>query len=171
MLRESAEEAPLIRRWMVGVVLVTALACAKNHQLTDTSSTILALASSRPNVATFISMLETSGVDTKLRGNDPITVLAPNNVALDGLGADRIRFLMSVEGSVELTKLVNAHVFPGALSAEDVARGKLPPNLEGKRIEASKASDGTPRVQGTGKILESMMGSNGYVHIIDTVLR
>lgn len=161
----------MMRRWMVGVVLVAALACAKSHQLTDTSNTALALASSRPNVATFISMLETSGVDAKLRDSEPITVLAPSNVALDGLGADRIRFLMSVEGSAELLKLVNAHVFPGAFSAEDVARGKLPRNNEGKRIEASKAPDGTPRVQGTGKILESMKGSNGYVHVISVVLQ
>jgi len=161
----------MIRRWMVGVVAVATLACAKNHQLTDTSSTVFGLASSNPNVATFITMLRSSGVATALQGSEEVTVLAPSNTALMALGSDRIRALMSEEGADELREFVNAHIFPGSYSAEDVARGKLPPSVEGTRVVASKASDGTPRIAKTGKILESMKGSNGFVHIINTVLR
>jgi uncharacterized surface protein with fasciclin (FAS1) repeats len=156
---------------MMGVLAGACLACAPTHQLTDTSSTVLALAWINPSIATFVTMIEASDVSARLRGSDPVTVLAPSNIALNSLGPDRVRFLLSTEGASELDEFVNAHVFPGAYSGEDVARGKLPRNLAGKRITASKAPDGTPRVEGTGKILESMKGSNGYVHIIDTVIR
>lgn len=161
----------MIRRRMVGVVAGACLACAPTHQLTDTSTSVMALASINPSIATFVTMLEASGVSAQLRGSSPVTVLAPSNTAINTLGPDRVRFLLSSEGSTELREFVHAYVFPGAYSSEDVARGKLPRNLAGKRITASKAPDGTPRVEGTGKILESMKGSNGYVHIIDTVIR
>ena len=161
----------MIRRWMVGVVVGACVACAPNHQFTDTSRTIIALASINPNLATFSTMLQTSGVSARLRGSDPATVLAPSNVAINALGADRVRFLLSPEGATQLGEFVNAYVFPGAFSSEDVARGKLPVSLAGGRVTTAKASDGTPRVEGTGKILESMKGSNGYVHVIDILIR
>jgi uncharacterized surface protein with fasciclin (FAS1) repeats len=77
---------------------------------------------------------------------------------------------MSPDGAPDLEALVQAHVFPGSFSAEDIARGKLPRSLAGSSVVGTKASDGTARVQGDGRILESMMGSNGFVHIIDTTL-
>jgi uncharacterized surface protein with fasciclin (FAS1) repeats len=158
-------------RWIVCAAAVASVACAKSHQLTDTSNTVLALASSNPTLATFITMAETSGLSTQLRGSEPVTILAPNNDALNTLGAERVRFLLSDEGANELSALLDMHVFPGAYSAEDVARGKLPRNAADRRIAASKASDGTPRVETSGKILESMRGSNGFVHVIDIVIR
>ena len=97
-------------------------------------------------------------------------MLAPDNDALNTLGDERVRFLLSEEGVDELDALVSAHVFAGAFSAEDIARGKLPANLAGQKVEAHKGDDGLPRVQNTGKILDSMEGSNGFVHIIDTVI-
>lgn len=161
----------MFRRWIVCAAAIAGLACAKSHQLTDTSSTVLALASMNPGLATFITMLETSGIDAALRESDPVTVLAPDNQALAALGPERVRFLLSEEGADALTALVTAHVFSGAYSAEDVARGKLPKNRAGRRIVASKAPDGTPRVERNGRILESMKGANGYVHVIDTIIR
>ncbi len=161
----------MVRRWSVGVFVAGLVACAPTPQLTDTSSTVLALASSNPGIATFITMLEISGVDAALRSGDAVTVLAPNNNAINTLGSDQVRFLMSPEGATQLTALVNAHVFPGAYSGEDIARGKLPSSFAGKHVAATKASDGLPRVEGTGKILESIKGSNGFVHVIDVLLR
>lgn len=161
----------MMRRWMIGVVAGACLACAPNHQFTDTSSTAMALASINPSLSTFVTMLDASGVSALLRASKAVTVLAPNNVAINALGADRVRFLLSDEGTAELGTFVNAYVFPGAFSAEDVARGKLPASLAGGHVTTAKASDGTPRVEGTGKILESMKGSNGYVHVIDVMIR
>jgi len=159
------------RRWMIAAIAGACLACGPNHLLTDTSSTVMALASPDPRISTFITMTQASGVSKLLRGHEPVTVLAPTNTALYQLTPERIRFLMSTEGAAELDALVKEYVFMGAYSSEDVARGKLPRSLAGKRIKASKASDGTPRVEGTGKMLASMKGSNGYVHIIDIVIR
>ncbi len=161
----------MIRRWTLLLSAVACMGCAKSHQLTDTSSTVYTLASANPSLGTFITMLETSGIDESLRGSDPLTVLAPTNHALASLGADRVRYLLSRDGAHELDELVKAHVFAGTYSAEDVARGKLPPSLAGKRVEASKAPDGTPRVQETARILESMKGSNGFVHVINAVIQ
>jgi uncharacterized surface protein with fasciclin (FAS1) repeats len=152
-------------------VAMVSIGCAKSHQFTDTSNTVYALASSYPEIGLFITMTETSELDATLRESEPVTVLAPNNRAISVLGSDRVRFLMSPEGSTELGELVKVHVFPGAFSAEDVARGKLPASLNGNRVAGSKASDGTPRVGGTGRIIESMKGSNGFLHVIDTVIR
>ncbi len=160
----------MIRRWILCGVALAGIACAKQHQFTDTSNTVLTLASSRPQVVTFITMVQTSGVDATLRAKDPVTVLAPTNGALDVLGTDKIRYLMSPEGATELDEFVKHYIFPGSFSAEDIARGKLSPSLAGKKITTAKAPDGTPRVEGTGKILWSMEGSNGFAHVIDTML-
>ncbi len=161
----------MIRRWLVCAIAMAGIACAKTHQLTDTSSTLIALASSNPRIATFVAMVETSGMSETMRGSEAVTVLAPTNEAITALGEERIRYLMSADGAVELDALVNAHVFPGSYSSEDVARGKLPRSMAGEKIVGSKAPDGTPRINGDGKLLESMMGSNGFVHVIDTLLQ
>ncbi|MCI0451838.1 MAG: fasciclin domain-containing protein [Candidatus Latescibacteria bacterium] len=161
----------MIRRWSVGVVMAGLVACAPTHQLTDTASDVYNLASANPRLATFITLIEASGLDAKMRASDPVTVLAPNNDALNTLGPDRVRYLLSEAGATELSELMSAHVFPGAYSGEDIARGKLPKSLAGTRVTGTKASDGLPRLEGTGNILESMKGSNGFVHVIDLVLR
>lgn len=159
-------------RWMMaGLIACALLGCAKTHQFTDTDNTVFELAASDPNLATFVSMVATSGMMERLRADEPVTVLAPNNNALDLLGEERIRELMNPEGSAELSELVKGFVFPGSFSAEDVARGKLPRNLLGGTVSGSKAADGTARVSGTGKILVSMKGSNGFVHVVDVVVR
>lgn len=159
-------------RWMMVCLLVCAvLGCAKAHQYTDTSNTVFELAASDPNLATFVSMASTSGMAERLRADEPVTVLAPINHALDRMGDERIRKLMRPEGSSELDELVERFVFPGAYSAEDIARGKLPQNLRGGKVTGSKAADGTARVNGTGKILVSMKGSNGFVHVIDILIQ
>jgi uncharacterized surface protein with fasciclin (FAS1) repeats len=169
---ETRRRRRSMARWMLaGLVACALLGCAKTHQFTDTDNTVFELAASDPNLATFVSMAAKSGMMERLRADDPITVLAPNNNALDDLGQEHIRMLMNPEGSAELTELVKGFVFPGAFSAEDVARGKLPKNLLGDTISGSKATDGTARVSGTGKILVSMKGSNGYVHVVDVIVR
>jgi uncharacterized surface protein with fasciclin (FAS1) repeats len=161
----------MIRRWSACVLLAGLAACAPTHQLTDTAADVYSLASISPRLPTFITLIEASGLDAKMHGSEPITVLAPTNDAFNTLGPDRIRFLLSPEGASQLVELMNAHVFPGAYSGEDIARGKLPKSLAGKHVAGTKASDGLPRLEGTGKILESMKGSNGFVHVIDIVLR
>ena len=159
-------------RWMMaGVLACVMLGCTKAHQYTDTSTTVFELAASDPNLSTFVSMVGTSGMMERLRADEPVTVLAPINHALDRLGDERIRKLMRPEGSSELDELVERFVFPGAYSAEDIARGKLPQNLRGGRVTGSKAADGTARVNGTGKILVSMKGSNGFVHVVDILIQ
>jgi len=161
----------MTRRWTVLLLAAVCLSCAKTHQLTDTSNTVYGLASENSTLGTFITMLEMSKMDETLRGSEPFTVLAPTNRALAALGAERVRYLMSREGAAELDRVVKSHVFPGTYSAEDVARGKLPRSLAGTTVEGSKSSDGTPRIQKTTRIIESMKGSNGYIHVVDAVMR
>jgi uncharacterized surface protein with fasciclin (FAS1) repeats len=159
-------------RWMMVILIACMLfACAKAHQYTDTNDTVFELAASDPSLATFVSMVATSGMMETLRADDPVTVLAPNNNALDALGPDRIRELMKPESASELKELVEGYVFPGSFSAEDVARGKLPKSLRGGTVSGSKAEDGTARVNGAGKILVSMKGSNGFVHVVDVIVQ
>lgn len=159
-------------RWMmIGLIACALLACSKAHQYTDTSDTVFELAASDPDLATFVSMTAASGMMEQLRADDPVTVLAPNNNALDDLGEARIRELMKPERSSELEELVKGYVFPGSFSAEDIARGKLPQNLLGQTVAGSKAEDGTARVNGAGKILVSMKGSNGFVHVVDILIQ
>jgi uncharacterized surface protein with fasciclin (FAS1) repeats len=155
----------------VGLLACVLFGCSKAHQYTDTTDTVFDLAASDPNLATFVSMAATSGMMERLRAEEPVTVLAPINHALDRLGADRIRELMKEESSAELDELVQGFVYPGAFSAEDIARGKLPANLRGDTVAGSKAADGTARVNGTGKILVSMKGSNGFVHVVDILIQ
>lgn len=161
----------MTRRWIVLLLALVCTSCAKTHQLTDTSNTVYGLASENSTLGTFITMLETSKMDETLRGAEPFTVLAPTNRALAALGAERVRYLMSREGAAELDRVVKSHVFPGTYSAEDVARGKLPRSLAGTAVEGSKSSDGTARIQNRAKIIESMKGSNGFVHVIDVVIQ
>ena len=150
--------------------LFACVSCAKTHQLTDTSNTVYGLASENSSLGTFITMLETSHMDETLKGGESFTVLAPTNRAIAAMGSERLRYLMSREGAAELDRVVKSYVFPGDYSAEDVARGKLPRSLAGTNVEGSKASDGTARIQKNVKIIESMKGSNGFVHVIDGVV-
>ncbi len=159
-----------MRRWIAALLVTACLSCAKTHQLTDTSNTVYGLASENSSLGTFITMLETSHMDETLKGSEPFTVLAPTNRAIASMGAERVRYLMSREGAAELDRVVKSYVFPGTFSAEDVARGKLPRSVAGTSVEGSKASDGTARIQKNVKIIESMKGSNGFVHVIDAVV-
>ena len=129
----------------------------------------------------FAGAAKATGLDATLAGPGPYTVLVPTNAAFDKLPAGTLDTLMKPQSRARLTRLLTAHILPGAILAEDIA--KAVDNGKGKATLATFGGDTlTATRDGATIILTDHAGaravlgasddkrSNGVVHHVDTVL-
>lgn len=130
----------------------------------------------------FAEAAKASGLDATLAGPGPYTVLVPTNAAFDKLPAGTFDSLMKAEARPKLTKLLTAHIMPGAILVADIA--KAIDTGKGKATLATFGGDTlTATKQGGQIVLTDPAGakasivasdekrSNGVVQHLDGVLK
>jgi uncharacterized surface protein with fasciclin (FAS1) repeats len=109
-----------------------------------------------------------------LTGAGPFTVVAPTNAAFDALGADVVNRLLQPGNKQLLTSVLTYHVVAGAaVKSTDLKDHQVITTLEGSTVEAFvPAAYATPSVffNGAQVTTADLVGSNGVVHKIDSVL-
>lgn len=115
--------------------------------------------------------LEKAGLLDTLKGKGPFTVFAPTDAAFEKLPKDVLEGLLKPENKEELVKLLNNHVAPGMLKAEDIAK------LNGKELELASGNkakievkDKDVYINGAKVIVTDIVAKNGVIHVIDTVI-
>ncbi len=130
---------------------------------------------------TLVAAVKAADLVTTLKSKGPFTVFAPTNAAFDKLPAGTVGSLLKPESKATLAKILTYHVVAGDLKAADVLAaitkggGKavvttvqgesLTASLEGGKVTLTDAKGGKSTV-----VAADLAGSNGVVHVIDTVL-
>ncbi len=133
--------------------------------------TVVDVAMSDSNFTTLVSAIKAAGLAETLSGKGPFTVFAPTNEAFAKLPADALANLMKPENKAQLVALLKNHVVSGNVMAADVKamNGKMAKTLDGKDLLV-QADDKGVMIGGAKVTKTDLKGSNGVIHVIDTVI-
>ena len=148
-----------------------------NHHMSDekggdhaghTAGTIVEVAVGNPDFSTLVAALKAAGLVETLSGAGPFTVFAPTNAAFAKLPAGTVESLLKPENKAKLTAILTYHVVAGKVLAKDVVTLKTATTVQGGAV-AIDVSNGV-KVNDATVTATDVMGSNGVIHVIDTVL-
>lgn len=130
---------------------------------------------------TLVAAVKAADLVTVLKGDGPYTVFAPVNDAFGKLPAGTVEFLLKAENKATLAKILTYHVVAGNLDAaavlaaikkgngsatlETVSGGTLTASLDNSKVKLTDEKGGSAYV-----ITTDLKGSNGVIHVIDTVV-
>ena len=152
----------------------TALFAASSTRCQDAdaqkpSKNIVQIAQDAGQFQTLVAAVQAAGLAKTLSGKGPFTVFAPTDAAFQKLGKKAIADLLLPQNKDKLTAILTYHVASGNLMAAKVVGQKTIATLQGDALPV-KASDAGVTI-GTAKVVTTdIVGSNGVIHVIDTVL-
>lgn len=117
---------------------------------------------------TLVVAVTAADLVTALSNAGPFTVFAPTNAAFDKLPKGTVEDLLKPENKSKLESILQHHVMTSALAADFFQDGQSMGMVDGTNVTFT-VKDGATYVDGN-KILGSIKASNGYVHVIDTVI-
>ena len=131
--------------------------------------TIVEVAVEAGQFKTLVTAIEAAGLVATLSGPGPFTVFAPNDAAFAKLPAGTVEALLADKD--KLAAVLTYHVIPGRVMAADVvkANGAKPATVNGAPLDIV-VRDGKVYVNGAQVITADVTGSNGVIHVIDSVL-
>ncbi len=157
----------------VSLIAVSAMAQAKKD--------VVDIAIGSADHTTLVAAVKAADLVTTLKGAGPFTVFAPTNAAFGKLPAGTVETLLKPENKGTLAGILTYHVVAGNLDAAKVlaaikggmgkvvlttvAGGKLTASIEGGKVILTDEKGGKATVTAT-----DLKGSNGVIHVIDTVL-
>ena len=150
------------------------------YQNINAQGTIVDVAVGNEDFTTLVAALKAADLVSALQGEGPFTVFAPTNEAFAKIDAKTLNSLLEEEQKTALSNILTYHVVAGKLTATDVVAALK----KGKGMVELKALNGQTLtvMQKDGKIwlkdvngnvseiiATDVMGSNGVIHVIDTV--
>jgi uncharacterized surface protein with fasciclin (FAS1) repeats len=154
---------------------VSATALADHHRgdgyNAETQPTVVQIASENDDFSTLVAAITAADLADALSGEGPFTVFAPNNAAFDALPAGTVESLLEEENRDQLTAILTYHVVSGKYLASETPAGTYElPTLQGTMVNVVIGEDGTVTVDGANVIAADIEGSNGVIHVIDSVI-
>ena len=159
------------------LVMTLSVVNVANAQTND----VVDIAISSKDHTTLVAAVKAADLVATLKSKGPFTVFAPTNEAFGKLPKGTVESLLKPESKATLAKILTYHVVAGDLKAADVlaaikkGKGKavvktvqgesLTVSLVGGKVTLTDAKGGKSTVTAT-----DLAGSNGVVHVIDTVL-
>jgi uncharacterized surface protein with fasciclin (FAS1) repeats len=121
------------------------------------------------NFKTLVTAIKAAGLEETLMGEGPFTVFAPTDEAFAKLPDGTVEDLLKPENKDKLVSILTYHVVPGKVLSTDLAGKKM----DVKSVQGSElmidATDGVT-INDARVIKADVMGSNGVVHVVDTVI-
>jgi uncharacterized surface protein with fasciclin (FAS1) repeats len=143
--------------------------------------TIVDIAVGSPDHTTLVAAVKAADLVGTLQGAGPFTVFAPVNGAFDKLPAGTVATLLKPENKAMLAKVLTYHVVAGNLDSKAVAKaikkgngkvelttvsgGRLWAMMDGKDVVLKDEKGGMSKITAV-----DLKGSNGVIHVIDTVV-
>ena len=159
--------------FIAALLVITSIAAVKND--------VVDIAISSKDHTTLVAAVQAAGLVETLKSDGPFTLFAPTNAAFDKLPEGTVESLLKPESKDKLTSILTYHVVAGTFSSEDVVKAikkgkgkaelttvngeKLTAQMDGKNVVLMDANGGKSTI-----IAVDLKGSNGMVHVIDTVL-
>ena len=130
--------------------------------------TVVEIAIGSPEHATRVAAVKAAGLVETLSGTGPFTIFAPTNAAFAKLPAGTVDSLLKPENKAKLVAILTYHVVPAKVMAADVKSGEAP-TVNGKKLTLKADSMGV-MVNNAKVIATDLVGSNGVIHVVDTVI-
>lgn len=130
--------------------------------------TVLQIAIGSPDHTTLVAAVQAAQLENALSNAGPLMVFAPTNEAFAALPAGTVEDLLKPENKAALANILTYHVTPGNYSKEFLTKFKKLGQANNQNVTV-EVVDGEPMIGGA-KILASIPGGNGIVHVIDKVL-
>ena len=121
---------------------------------------------------TLVAAVEAAEVQNALVNVGPLTVFAPTNAAFDALPEGTVEDLLKPENKDKLAYILKHHVAPSNYPIEmlekNIKKGRTLYMASGENVEITR--DGEDILVGGAKILGTVKVSNGWVHVVDSVI-
>merc|ERR1712195_55019 len=134
---------------------------------TPTTKNIVQLAQTTPDLSTLVLALVAGGLTGTLSGKGPFTVFAPTNEAFAKIETKALNALL--KNKAQLDKLLEYHVLAANFRMRELMTVKIVKTLEGESLDVSNPG-GVIQVNNAKVLTADVAASNGFVHIIDSVL-
>jgi uncharacterized surface protein with fasciclin (FAS1) repeats len=162
----------LIAAIALGVLAVTVSAAPVAAQTSPTttaasSPNVVQIAASNPDFSTLVTAVTQAQLAATLSGEGPFTIFAPTNEAFAKVPASQLQALLADQEL--LTKVLTYHVVPGKVLAGDLKKKQNVGTVEGAKVKIVKKKAGA-KINGAAITQTDIEGSNGVIHVIDTVL-
>lgn len=129
---------------------------------------VVKVAIGSPDHTTLVAAVKAADLVNSLSNAGPFTVFAPTNAAFNKLPKGTVEDLLKPENKSKLENILQHHVMTSALAADFFQDGQSMGMVDGTNVTFTvKGND--VFVDGN-KILGSVKASNGWVHVIDTVI-
>jgi uncharacterized surface protein with fasciclin (FAS1) repeats len=122
----------------------------------------------RPELSTYKKAAESAKIIQLFQGTGPFTAFIPTNAAFEKLGKEKLDILLSQNNQDRLADILMYHVVPGKYLEKNLKSMKVR-TIEGREITI-QVNNGEIRVNGAKVVKTDLIGPNGVVHEIDTVL-
>lgn len=129
---------------------------------------VVEIAAGNKDFSTLVAAVKAANLAETLSGKGPFTVFAPTNEAFAKLPKGTVEDLLKPENKEKLTAILTYHVVGAKVMAADVKPGKVK-TVNGKEFEV-KVAEGTVTVDGAKVVKTDIVGTNGVIHVIDTVI-
>ncbi len=130
--------------------------------------TVVEIAAGNKDFSTLVAAVKAAGLAETLSGKGPFTVFAPTNEAFAKLPEGTVETLLKPENKEKLAGILTYHVVGAKVMAADVKPGKVK-TVNGKEFEI-KVTDGTVMVDNAKVVKTDIVGKNGVIHVIDSVI-
>jgi len=131
------------------------------------SKTIVDVAAADPQFSTLVTALKAAGLVETLSGKGPFTVFAPTNAAFAKIPKADLDKLLA--DKTALTKVLTYHVVAGKIAGGKVKKMKTLKTVQGSDLNVAVMGK-TLEINGAKVLKANVRASNGYIHVIDTVL-
>ena len=136
---------------------------------TESTNDIIGVAKKAGNFNTLLAAAEAAGLIETLKGEGPLTILAPTDDAFAKLPKGTVESLLKEENLDQLRAILTFHAIPGAVSAGDALNAGSATTVNGGEVTFG-ITDGILQVNGATISTAGVKADNGIIHVIDTVL-
>lgn len=169
----SPKPAPRRLARVLALTLAATLMPVLSLRAQDTKSSnrpdIVSLAGQAGTFKTLTAAAEAAGLVEFLKGQGPITVLAPTDEAFARLPAGTLESLLKPENRERLGRILQYHVLAGRVTARNVAGLDSAKTVAGPEVKVT-FTDGQLRINQARVVKTDLQARNGIVHVVDQVL-
>ncbi len=134
----------------------------------ESAKDIVKIAVSSKDHTTLVAALQAADLVNSLANAGPFTVFAPTNAAFDKLPKGTVEDLLKPANKEKLRLVLQHHVTTSALDVDQFSDDQVVSMADGTNATIHKK--GADTFINEAKIVGSVRGSNGMVHVIDGVL-
>jgi uncharacterized surface protein with fasciclin (FAS1) repeats len=134
----------------------------------ESTPNVLEIAISSPDHTTLVAAVQAADLENVLVNAGPLMVFAPTNEAFAALPEGTVEDLLKPENKDALANILKYHVTAGNYSKEFLKKFKKLGQANDQSVMVEVKGDDV--YVGGAKIIASIKGGNGIVHVVDKVM-